>query len=111
VADKEHFIVKQDHSHGGFYWQTAIIKFARHTARLHPAERQVVTGNSALVPSRCRPAFAPVGFGAGHFEATGRYARSWLTTKIFLDRTEPPSEQSGHIFKNHYNQSKDLLFR
>jgi hypothetical protein len=27
VADKEHFLVKQDHSHSGFYWQTAAKRF------------------------------------------------------------------------------------
>jgi hypothetical protein len=42
-----------------FYWQTATSLFARHTATTHPVERQVVTGISAVVPSRCR------------FEATG----------------------------------------
>jgi hypothetical protein len=57
--------------------QTAPIVFARHTAAPHPAERQIVTGNSVVVPSRCR------------FEATGRYAGSCLTKKYSLTAPDP----------------------
>jgi hypothetical protein len=76
-AVKGCFFDKQDHSHGGFYWQTATSVLARHTVRPHPAEMQVVTGNSAEVPSRCR------------FEATGRYAGSCLTKKYSLTAPDP----------------------
>jgi hypothetical protein len=51
--------------------------FARHTATPHPAEGQIVTGNSAVVRSRCR------------FEATGRYAGSCLTKKYSLTAPDP----------------------
>jgi hypothetical protein len=78
VADKEHFFGKQNHSHGGIYWQVAESVLTRHTVTPHPAKRQVVPGNLALVSSRCR------------FEATGRYAGFCLTKKYSL--TAPDSQ-------------------